>query len=655
MVKSRLGYRTPVPEVSSRKQQTKQVSFKGGVNTYKDNDDLSATELVSAVDARFTNIGRYKTRKGLDRYSVPIGEAVNVQQTATTGASTYDITSQSVAAQKLTVASAGRVTRIDVRIKTGTSPRGTVLVELYENDGGNPGTLLGRGSIANSSITSSFDYLPVHVVTAPSVTTSQVVWVVIKGQTGATGYTLSTTTNATNGKTSDNGGGSWAAASYDFNVKLYTSTDGGVKGIHRAYRPNGSKVTVFWHGTNAYTVNDSTGATTSIKSGLSSAATHYRAQMVQDAIYFVNGQEKPYKYDFSSVTQITQAPYTPSLIIEHKGLLFFNDVDDKTRVFYSNFGAYDTYTSTDFLYVPAPKSYDALTAFAKLNGVLYLFANRNKFQLFGSDNATFALDKATSQRGTFSQESVVFDANFIYHADNDGIWRFNGTDDMNLAEPFLEDYLAIADKSTICLEVFNNRLYCFYKGAGEGDNSQCFVINLQLGKYESLDKGTDVGRTFSRYAQDNIFIQASPHVGAVYYGEQSSNDYNNLGDQLQFEIRTGYSHFDSPGQLKRIPKFRPTFLSQQGDYSIQVGYASDYADAATYTDVSLTGSGIRYDAGYTYDSGEVYSSGSQAIEPTNLLINGYFKRIQRRYKHIAAREPVEMDTEILTLETQRLI
>lgn len=654
MVKSRLGYRNTIPASTSRKAQTKALSFKDGVDTYKDNDDKSPTELDAAIDGRMVKIGRYKTRQGLDRYSVPLGEAVNVQQSSVTGASTYDITDTQIAAQKLTVAGTGRATKIEVRIKTGTSPKGTVLVELYTNDGGMPGTLVGRGSIQASSITSSFAYLSVYLVEAPTVTVSDVVWVVIKGQTGATGYTLSTTTNATNGKTSNNGGGSWTAATYDFNVKLYTSTSGGVKGVYRSYRPNGTKTTVFFAGQNAYTVNDGTGVTTSIKSSMSSSATKYRAQMVQDALYWVNGFDQPYKYDFTTVTQLT-TPYIPDLIIEHKGLLFFNDTTDRTRIFFSNFADYSTYTSTDFIYVPAPKSYDSLTAFAKLNGILYVFAKRNKFMLYGSDNATFALDEATSQRGTFSQESVVYDANYIYHADENGIWKFNGTDDMNLAKPFLEDYLAITDKSTIQLEIYNNRLYVFYAPPGEADNTECFVINLQLNIYESLDKGTVVGRTFSRYAQDDIFIQASNRVGALYYGEASTNDYANLGDQLQFEVRTPYSHFDTPGQLKRVPKWRPTFETTDGDYSIQAGYAADYATSAEYTDVSLSGSSVRYDTGLLYDDGVTYSSGMGMVEPTSLIVNGYFKRLQRRYRHIAAREPVVMDTELLTIESQRLI
>lgn len=653
-MRSRYGYQTPVPTVTSRKAQTKQLSYKDGVNSYKANDDVKPTELVSAIDGRMVRIGRYKTRKGCERYSVPIGEAVNVQNNSTTGASTATISGTQAFAQPLTVASDGRVTMLEVSLASTLTSSGTILVELREDNSGEPGTILGSSTIRSADV-SSAAYLPCYLMNAPQVSTSDVVWVVVKGQNQDAGeYDLSTTTAATNGLLSTDAGFTWGSTAYSANVKLYTSTDSAIKGLIRAYRPNGQKKTVIFADTNAYTVDDANGTTSSIQSGMSSGATKYRARMVQDAIYWVNGVDKPYKYDFSTVTQITASPYIPSLIEEHKGLLFFVDADDKTRLYYTNFAEYDTFTSTDFIYVPAPKSYDSLTALAKLNGVLYQFANRNKFQLLGSDNATFDLEEATSQRGTFSQESLVYDANFIYHADEEGIWQFNGTSERNLAEAFLEDYLSISDKSTVTLDIYKNRLYIFHPSPGSAFNDRCFVYNLLLGLCEGTDYNTYIGRTFARYAQDDIFIQASNLVSAIYYGEQETNDYHNLGGQLQFELRTAYSHFDTPEQRKRIPKWRPTFSSAPNTYSVQVGYATDMNSTATYSDISLAGSGPRLNDGVLLNTG-VTIGGASIIAPTTLNIPGAAKRIQRRYQHIAAREPVEVDSEILTIEAQRLL
>jgi hypothetical protein len=653
MIKSRFGYRTRVPNITTNKAVTKPISFTDGLNTYKDNDDLKVSELPYATDARFSKIGRYKTRRGADRWSVPIGEAINVQQNSVAGASNQNFSVSILAAEKLTTTSAGRATRAAVNIQNANAATGVIFVELYSDDSDEPGDLLARSSIAVTDVGGSYAYEDAYFIEAPLLDNATPYWVLVKVQDSGSGnFEISTTTNTSNAATSTDSGATWTQQAYSLNVKLYTSTDAGVKGLYKAYRPDGTKVTFMAHGTSVYTINDSTGVTTEIDSGLSSSATRYRFQMVQDAVYYVNGQAKPRKYDFSTVTELTDADWSASLILEHKGLLFFVDTTDKTRLFYTNFADFTTFTSTDFIYVPAPKSYDSIVCLMKLNGVLFPFSKRNKFMLLGSDNATFQLDEATSQKGTFSQESAVADANYIWFASDDGIYQFNGTSEKNIAEGILEDYLALPNKESICTELYNNRLYVFYTPVGGADNTRCFVYNILLDKWESQDLGTFVGRTFGRYAQEDIFLLGSNRVGAIYKGELSTNDYHNMGDILRFELRTGYSHFGNPATLKRIPEWRPGFSTGTRAYNVQCGYAVNFQDSATYQDISLGSGGLLYDDGNLYDTGLLYS-GVGNIDP-RLFIPGSYQRIQRRYKHHAAREPVEMLHEILAIESQRL-
>jgi hypothetical protein len=273
---------------------------------------------------------------------------------------------------------------------------------------------------------------------------------------------------------------------------------------------------------------------------------------------------------------------------------------------------------------------------------------------FGDNNATWSLDEAPSQRGTFSQESVVYDADSIYHADNDGLWQFNGTEDKNLAEPILDFYLSILDKESIVLEKWGNRLYCFYTPNGGAVNSECIVFNLQLGLVESFDSNTYVGRAFARHDQEEHFLQGSSRVGAIYYGERTANGYDNLGAQLEFEIATGFTHFDTPGQLKRAPMWRPQFPSVSGRYGLEAGYATDLSTDVTWTDVDLAANNPRFNTGLKFNDG-VHFATDRGITPRSLLISGEWLRLQRRYRHIAAHEPVEFDSEILSVETQRLM
>lgn len=656
MVRSRFGYRTPIPPLTAKKEQSKPFSYTGGVDTYTDNDDMPPTKLRYAYDARMVKKGRYKTRKGPNRYSVPVGEAVSASQTATTGAGVQIVNGSRSLAEKLTVTSTGGITKSEVRIRTTASSTGTLLVEYYSNAGGVPGTLLATSSILPASVGSSYAYVASYFMTAPSVTSGDVIWMVIRGQDENVGdYEVSTTTASTNAKVRL-GDTTWTTAAYSLNAKVYVSPANRVKGVYRAYRSNGLKVTLFEAGSSLYSVDDVTGATTELISTLSASATRYRFDMAQDTVYVVNGFEKPYKVVLSTmaVSQVTAAPAAAHLCIQHKGLMWFGNADDKSQLYYSNFGLYDTFTSTDFLTIPAPKSPHVHTALAPLNGALYVFANKNKFVVLGDSNATFSVDEATDQRGTFTQESVTWDENFIYHADEDGIHQFNGTDSVNLAEPFLADYQAIADKSRIVLDIRDNRLYCFYTPSGQAANTECFVMNTLLNIYESKDLNTYVGRTFARLTQDDIFIQASNRVAALYYGEADSNSYDNLGAPLQFELGTAYDHFGTPGQFKCIPKWRPVFESASGTYSMDVGYAFEGRTDATWDTVSLASNSPRYNTGLTYDSGVTYATPGGLIEPQNLYVSGEFRRAQRRYRHIAAHEPVEVDSELLTIETQRL-
>lgn len=658
MIRSRVRRPVYIPPVTTNKAQTKDYEFIKGLNTNMSNDDMPQDQLRYITDSREIEIGKWETRQGNDFFSVPIGEAVNVQQTSTTSAGTFSFSTTAWWAKKVTAGSSGRLTSLEANILNDASATGTVVLALYTDVSSAPGIELYRTTIASSVPTGSAAYCKGRSITCPDITNGTVYWVVGFVQAGGTGsYKVTTTTNAATGLTSTNSGQSWSAASLDFNVKLSTATSGGVKGVTRVKRSNGTSYTFFAHGTNLYSVNETTGVTTSVDSSLDTNATYCRFAFVNDVLYYVTGLQKPRKYDFSSSAEVSGAPEIASDVMEHKGVVFFESALDVTKVFYTNFAAYETFTSTDFLYVPAPKTSDPVKAFAKLNGNAYFVTQNNKHILYGSSNADFRLDEAPGQKGTFSQESVVYDQNFIYLANDDGIYRYNGAEEKNISgEEIGNKWAELLSKSGCVLELHSNRLYVWYTPNGQSENTECLVYNTLYGHWESIDTRAYVGRAFSRFDLDNKFIQASNRVGMLMYGEQLTNDYNTMGEPLTWELRTHYNHYGTPAQFKRAPMFRPHFDSQSGAYSVQVGYATDYNDSATYADVALQGSGVTFNSGETFDSGVTFG-GTQHINPMDSgpSIPGEWRRLQTRYKHYAAREPVTFDGQVLTLETQRII
>lgn len=643
--------------MSTHKSQTKDFEFKKGYNSNLSNDDVPIDQLRYISDAREVEVGKWRTRLGSDFLSVPIGEAVNAQQTSVTGAGTFAFNAATRFAKKFTATASGPLTAIEVNLRNANAASGTVVYALYTDVTGSPGVELMRTTVPNSAIATSLGYVKARTISCPDLVNGTSYWIVGFVQDGGSGsYEVSTTTNAATGKTSTSSGTTWTTTSLDFNVKVSSSTAGGVKGVIRVKRPSGTNYTFFAHGTTLYSVNETTGATAAVDTALDTNATYCRFVFVNDVLYYVTGLQKPRKYDFVTAAEVTTAPENASAIVEHKGVVFYISAIDLTKMFYTNFAIYDTFTSTDFIYVPAPKKADAAKAFATLNGVLYIITRTNKHVLYGAENATFRLDNAVGQKGTFSQESVAYDQTAIYLASDDGIYRFNGAEEKNIAEDFLGEWTELLNKSNTVLELHDNRLFIYYTPNGESKNTRCFVWNTLYQILESNDTLGYVARAYSRFESDNLFLQGSNRVGMVMLGETSTNDHTAMGEPLTWELDTSYVHYDSPAQYKRAPLYRPHFDTESGSYSVQVGYATDYNDSPTFSNIALQAGGARFNQGYTFDSG-VHFGGVQQVNPmdSGITIPGEWRRLQLRYRHYAAREPVSFDGHVLSLETQRLI
>lgn len=612
-----------------------------------------------AQDARITTLGEYETRKGFDFHSVAVGETKDDNQESTTGAADKSFNTVTRYAQKLTTSAAGAFPRYDIRLKNDASATGTVLVELWTNSSGAPGVLVTRSSISASTITSSYAYLEVRFAEAPTLAISTDYWVVVYVQTTGTGsYKWSSTTSGTDALVSTNSGSTWSTTSYALNFKQYYATTGGSKGLHRAYKSDGTKVTLLAHGTVLYSVNEVTGALTAIKTGLSANATHYRFKVVNDICYYVNGFDGLRKLtggSFGTDAQVSATNYTH--IEEHKGLLFLVTKDDPNKVVYSNFADYETFTSTDFIYVPSPKTGDPVTALTSLNGNLIMPTLKNKYILFGSDNATFGVDEAPDGNGTYSQETITKDDNYVYYLSDDGVYRSNGTEPKLLSENIHEDVLRIANRDRCCMVINKGRLYLWYSSNGSSFNDSCYVWNINFSgasdTVESLDTDAFVTRAVSAYLDDEDLLVASSVVGQAHWQEQASNDYTNLGGDINFELRTHYLPFSSPAVLKEIRYWEPRFDAQDGNYSISCEYATDLRDNwQVYSAPNVQGSGYLWG-----DSGTVWGAftwGSTAEVQEQLYVPGEYRRIALRYKHYATRQPQGFLGHTLVVQTRRM-
>lgn len=634
----------PIPSISSITKDFEWNDYSSGMNTYLSNDVLKERFWRLAQDARIPTLGEYETRKGADFHSDAVGETEDQTQESTTGAADKSFNTVTRLAQPFTAGSSGRLSKVEVNLKNDASATGTIIVALYSDSSGSPGTEMARSSIAASDLDTTYAYLTARFINAPSITATTVYWIVLYVQTTGSGsYKWSSTTTATTAKTSTDSGGTWSATSYDLNFKQHYATSGSTIGLMRAEKSDGTKKTLIAHGTSISSVDDVTGALTSIKTGLNAAATYVRGVVVNDIVYYVNGIDGFRKWDFTNESQVNATNY--SMIAEHKGLLFLVDKLDPNKIVFSNFAEYETFTSTDFIYVPSPKTGDPVTAIASINGILAIWTRKKKYILYGSDNATFQLDEApaTGRKGTFTQETVSSDGNFAYFLSDDGMYRFNGTSDEPISENAYEEIKTLPSKENCVVNYNNGRVRLYHTPSGEAVNTKCYVwnINFSAGSkdvIESIDTGTYVSRAVTSSGDDYALIVASSLIGQAYWQELESNDYSNLGGDLSFELRTHYHNFGTPAREKEVRYWKPRFTTQSGNYTITIQYAYDLRNNfQSQGTPNLQGSGYIWgDAGTVWGS---FTWGTTPEEQEDLTIPGSYRRIAVRYVHTATRQP----------------
>lgn len=305
---------------------------------------------------------------------------------------------------------------------------------------------------------------------------------------------------------------------------------------------------------------------------------------------------------------------------------------------------------------PAIKTGDPLTAMFNLGGIIYFLTRRNKYYMYSQTADVWTQQTSSAQHGTFSQESCVCDLNYAYYANDDGIYVFDGSSEASITQNTIQStYDAIYNKTSIVLELYNNRLYVFYRSTGSAVNDSCLVYNINLRLWESFDTGTNVASTIGRQTASNRFICGSSRFGQLYLYENANNSYADLGAPIDFDLETSYLHFGTPSQLHRITKWRPEFATVDGDYTIKCGYALDFTDNVKYAFSINLKNQTPVQESYVWDNPPSYGN---IVTPTKLThipqVNGQFYRCQIRYQHHAAHQPVNFKAHTLSCETQRL-
>lgn len=619
---------------------TPYTSLKNGQSPFFQNCRLYAR---NSTDRRVA-VG---TRKGPGFYTVPAGETADVQLVAVTGAADQSATTSTWLGQAFIPTSTGRLTKVDINIKTGTTPTQHLIVAIYSNSGGSPGSLLATSSILSSNISSSYAYISARFAEGPSVVLGTTYWIVVYMQAGGTGsYKWASTTSVTTAKTSNSSGGTWSAASFGLNYKSYVSTGTKQLGSGRYNPISSSAKTLLAHGTSMYTVNDVTGALTSIASGLSALATKYYFATNDDKIFWTNGNDLPKYWDGTTVTTLSAAAVNSKFVIFHKNRAFFVDPNNPTKIVFSDLGDYTSYTSTNFLYVPSPKSGDPVTGWVVFQDNLTIFTRKTKYVLYGDDPGNFVLRQSSGKKGAVNQDVIKADANYIYFLADDGVWRYNGSQDQLISDKVQTIVDQMSDKTLASAAIHNNYYRLYFPQTGGTTVNSCLLWDV-INSFFLYD--TETYCDMPLVLENNTLVEGSSLFGALFYAEQA---YSDLGKPISFKYWTKY--FGDGLRKIFLRRVLPSIRLQTQPYSLGVYIDINQLNTASirYT-VAAQASGITWGGGSSWAGGSSTAWGSAAVSTPSTLkgTEAYWHQI--RFEQSGVDTPVELLSYVLEQRIRR--
>lgn len=581
-----------------------------------------------------------RTRKGSTRLSTPVGEALNVQNVASSTGDA-EFTNALWLLEPFTPSSSGALTKLEFEIKRVGSGGGHVIVEIFEDDAGAPGDLMAQASLSASLINTSYQYVAAYFMEAPSLVNGTPYWHRVRVQANGTATYAINKTAASGGYSTPNPGSVLTPLGYTWRYKSYLSTVGEILGFTRRYPVNLQNRTIFAMNQDVYSVTDG-GVATSISSAIDAAAQVVRFADVDDKTIWVDGAVARW-YDGTTVSLMANVPANPMNVIIFKNRAFFYTSDDPNRVAWSELYNFESYRSVDFFYVPRPKSADHISGWVEFQDRLTIFTHETKHNVSGSTLGNFTRTEAVGTKGAVSQEAIAVARDYIYFmGDDKQVYRYNGIEDEWISEKIAPLLNSINDVSKVRFHIYNNQLRIYFStGTDVAAND---MVMLELSNEESNkhlqwfhDNGRAVCGSLEWTQNDNELIEFSSRVGAIYFGERGESD---LGKAISFKYWTKYKAYGSGMAKDRIKRYRPFLRPGDSAYTLRVGKDTDFANDPVLTDYAVNPGGAIWDE-FDWDDGTLWGDNTAFID-TKVPMSGRGKYTQFRFECDFVDAPVEL-------------
>jgi hypothetical protein len=405
---------------------------------------------------------------------------------------------------------------------------------------------------------------------------------------------------------------------------------------------------VIGHGTNVYTINDVTGATTSIKSGLSASATAYYFDQSNDQLFVVNGFDVPQYWDGTTWAVVAGSPPVSKFCVFHKNRFWVVDAANPTKLVFSELGDYQQYLSTSFIYAPSPKSGDPIVGLQVFQDNLVVFTRKTKYILFGDDPGNFVLRQSSGKKGAVNQDVIKADPNYIYYLSDDGVYRYNGSADELVSDFVQTEVDTIVDKTECSAVIHNNYYRLYYGSTGSTANDACLLWDT-LNNFWLRDSGTYIDKPFLNEVGE--LYEGSSLVGALYNAEVA---YSDLGKPIEFIYWTKY--FGDGIRKILLRRVIPSIRLQTQPYELNIYIDIDQRNTIPlrYT-IDAQASGGLWGEGspWLWGAGGDIQWGSATVSSPTVLRGTEAFWHQIRFEQTGVDTPVEILSYVLEMRVRR--
>jgi hypothetical protein len=320
--------------------------------------------------------------------------------------------------------------------------------------------------------------------------------------------------------------------------------------------------------------------------------------------------------------------------VNHKNRWCFLE-KNTNRVVYSEPGDITNYLSTNFLYVPAPKSGDPASSMFKLQDNLWFGTRTSKYVLYGSDSTSFILRQSLATKGIVNQNSVCVDGNYAYFVSDDGIYSCNGTTDELISRFITPTFMAIPDPSLGQIIVWQNTLRWYFAELGSLVCNAMLSLDLVNGGW-FYDTNAYIQRVFKYKTSGDTpyLIECSSRVGQAFKAEQQ---YSDLGKPIKMEYFDAPQAFGDPAVYKQILFYYVRFVAEAGSYLVNCQMDKELQNSPADGFVQMQGGGTTWGSA---NWGAFIWGSSNFLEAT-IPVNGEYRWWQPRFTITGADCPIE--------------